>query len=106
MECGIREIDTAGLEPPTQPFQDIVEFITGLMMEMHEVSNSSIEVYFRRSYYMLDILMSEIKECFSENPLSVLSTLKALLLEFFSCTEPKVEHLTEVLSFYGDDLKR
>ena len=64
---------------------------------------SSVEVYFRRSYYMLDILISEINERFSENSYSVLIALESLLLDSFTCSEPKAEHLAEIIDFYSDD---
>ena len=52
---------------------------------------------------MLDILISEINQRFSENSYSVLTALEALLLDSFTCLEPKAEHLPEVVGFYGDE---
>ena len=50
---------------------------------------------------MLEILISEINEHFSENSYSVLIALESLLLD--SCSEPKAEHLAETIDFYIDD---
>ena len=52
---------------------------------------------------MLDILISEINERFSENSYSVLIALESLLLDSFTCSEPKAEHLAEIIDFYSDD---
>ena len=42
----------------------------------------SVKVYYRKSYYtMLDILIFELKERFSENQLSILLSLESLLLD-------------------------
>ena len=48
-------------------------------------------------------MISEIKERFSENSYSVLTTLESLLLDSFTCSEPKVQYLMEIVSFYGDE---
>lgn len=52
---------------------------------------------------MLDVLISEINERFSENSYSVLTALESLLLDSFTCAEPKPEHLAEVVGYYGDE---
>ena len=91
------------LEPPTLPRHCRIP----RRIDDGEAENerySSTEAYFRRSYYnMLDILISEINERFSENSYSVLTALESLLLDSFTCSEPKAEHLAEVTSFYGDE---
>ena len=91
------------LEPPTLPrHRRIPRRIDDGIADNEQYS--SVEAYFRRSYYnMLDILISEIQERFSENTYSVLSSVESLLLDAFSCSEPKEEHLTKTLTFYRDD---
>ena len=90
------------LEPPTLPrHRRIPRRIDDGIADNEQYS--SIEAYFRRSYYMLDILITEIQERFSENTFSVLSSVESLLLDAFSCSEPKEEHLKRTLTFYSDD---
>ena len=91
------------LEPPTLPrHRRIPRRIDDGEAENEQYS--SVEAYFRRSYCsMLDILISEINQRFSENSYSVLTALEALLLDSFTCLEPKAEHLPEVVGFYGDE---
>ena len=71
------------LEPPTLPrHRRIPRRIDDGIADNEQYS--SVEAYFRRSYYnMLDILISEIQERFSENTYSVLSSVESLLLELF-----------------------
>lgn len=78
------------LEPPTSPRHcRIPHRIDDLNAQSEQYS--SIEEYFLRCYYMLDIL---IKERFSDNSFSILSASEALLLDSFNCIEPKLEHLS------------
>ena len=91
------------LEPPALPrIRRIPRRIDDGEAENEQYS--SVEVYFRRSYYnTLDILIFEINERFSENSYSVLIALESLLLDSFTCSEPKAEHIAEIIDFYSDD---
>ena len=91
------------LEPPILPrHRRIPHRIDDGLAENEQYS--SVKAYFRRSYYnMLDILISEINERFSENSYSVLIALESLLLDSFTRSKPKAEHLAEVVGFYGDE---